>query len=331
MGKIAFIIGETFIYWNSIILTLGVLTTALLFLAFYLGRSGNGIGGFAMLPLSILFSMFLGRLIHWYCQADSYASMEAAITNYSSGSYALCGAFFGCFLAACLLRAVFLVKDLPQLLDAMSLAGAAGIAVGRLASFFTSADRGQILADTWALPIAWPVANPVTGAPENRLAVFMLQAMVCGAIFALLFVFWLTTRKRERNGDTFLLFLLLYGAAQAVLDSTRYDSLFLRSNGFVSLVQILGALAVVFSVVFFSVRMVRSQRLRLWHPFAWLLIAGGLGGAGYMEYYVQRHGNLALFCYTVMSGCMILVILVTLAIYFLGGSRDAKKKIILQP
>ena len=33
-----------------------------------------------------------------------------------------------------------------------------------------------------------------------------------------------------KDGDTFLLFLLMYGASQVVLDSTRYDSLHFRSN-----------------------------------------------------------------------------------------------------
>ena len=75
MNKIAFIIGETFLYWNSIFLALGVLTAVCLFLAFYLGRSGNGIGGFLAVPFCIVFSMVLSRLVHWYCKADSYASL----------------------------------------------------------------------------------------------------------------------------------------------------------------------------------------------------------------------------------------------------------------
>ena len=321
MDKIAFIIGETFLYWNSIFLVLGILTACLLFLAFYLGRSGNAIGAFLAVPLSIGLSMVLARLVHWYCQTDSYSSLFAALTDYFSGGYALCGAFFGCILAGCILRICQAIRNLPQYLDCMALAGAAGIGVGRLGSFFTNADRGQILEGSWGLPFAWPIVHPVTGASENRIAIFLIQAMICGAIFLILTVFWLSTRKKNRSGDTFLLFLLLYGAAQIILDSMRYDSLFLRSNGFVSLVQILAALAVVFPIILFSVRSVRARGFGIGHCFAWLLIAACLGYAGYMEYYVQRHGNLAQYSYTVMTVCMAVVVLLTVTLYLLKGKK----------
>jgi len=319
MNKIAFIFGETFLYWNSLILVLGTLTAVCLFLAFYLGRSGNGIGGFLVLPFAIVFSMVLGRLIHWYCKADSYASLEAAFSDFTSGDFALCGVFAGCFLAACLLRLLQAVKDLPQLLDCMALAGAAGIGVGRLGCLFTDSDRGDILETPIGLPFTWPVPNAVTGEPENRIAVFLFQSMACGVIFLILSIFWLATRRKGKNGDTCLLFLLLYGASQIVLDSMRYDSLYLRSNGFVSVVQILGAAGVVLGVVVFSVRMVRGRGWRWWYLALWLLTAGLLGCAGYMEYHVQRHGDRALFAYSVMSACLMGVVI--LASLFLGLSR----------
>ena len=37
MDRIAFIFGETFIYWSSIVLTLAAVTAICFFLAFYLG------------------------------------------------------------------------------------------------------------------------------------------------------------------------------------------------------------------------------------------------------------------------------------------------------
>ena len=180
MDKIAFIVGETFLYWNSIFLVLGALTAALLFLAFYLGRSGNAIAGFLYIPLSIGLSVLLARLVHWYCHTDSYGSLHTAITNLLSGGYALCGAFAGCFLAAVLLRLCCAVKDLPEMLDCACLAGAAGIGVGRLACFFTNADRGAILDSSWGFPFTWPAINTVTNESENRMAIFLFQAILCG-------------------------------------------------------------------------------------------------------------------------------------------------------
>ena len=182
MDKLAFISGETFIYWNSIFLTLAAAAAICFFLAFYIGKCGNAVAGFAVIPVSIVLSLIAGRFFHWYCRADSYDSFTAAMTDYTSGGYALMGVFLGCFLAACLTRLLFLQRNLPEMLDCMSIAGCAGIAVGRLASFFNSSDRGQIVESVQSLPFVYPVTNAVSGAQEYRLATFVIQAMVAAVL-----------------------------------------------------------------------------------------------------------------------------------------------------
>lgn len=326
MDKIAFYSGSTAIYWNSVILTLAAATAICFFLAFYLGKSGNGAAGFAVVPVSMVLSLVFARFFHWYCQSDSYTGFTAAMTNYAEGGYALMGVFLGCVLAAALTRVICLHRNLPEMLDAMSMAACAGMAVGRLSALFNASDRGQVLESFRSLPIASPVNNAVSGAVEYRLATFALQSMVALALFIGLAVFYNKGQKRGklRDGDTCLLFLLLYGASQVVLDSTRYDSLFFRSNGFVSVVQVLGAVALVLAVILFSRRMVKARGFRAWQIFLWLLIGIAIGGAGYMEYYVQRRGNEALFAYSVMSGCLLFVILLTLLIRFLAVCVEKK-------
>lgn len=203
-----------------------------------------------------------------------------------------------------IVRLVHFDRNLPQMLDCMAVAGCAGIAVGRLACFFNSADRGQIIASTQSLPWVYPVTNAVSGAMEYRLATFILQAMAALVLFLILLSFYLP-KKQRKDGDTALIFLLLYGASQIVLDSTRYDKLFFRSNGFVSVVQVLGALGLLLVIVVFSLRMVKARGFRFWNVLVWLGIAACIGGAGFMEYYVQRHGDLAAFSYSIMSACLL--------------------------
>ncbi len=329
MERIAYISGETVIYWNSIVLTLAAMVAICFFLAFYLGKTGNAAAGFATVPISLALSLVFARFLHWYCRADSYAGFQAAMTDYTSGGYALLGVFAGCLLAVGIVRILFLHRNLPQMLDCMCLAGCAGISVGRLASFFNSSDRGQIVESIQSLPWVYPVTNAVSGAIEYRLATFVIQAMVAAVLFACLTAFDFASHRRGRgkDGDTCLLFLLCYGASQVVLDSTRYDSLFFRSNGFVSIVQVLGAIAMVFAVVMFSVRLVKYRGFRLWYVPIWLTIAAAIGGAGYMEYYVQRRGNEAVFAYSVMSGCLFGVIALTLLIRALGTSSWRRSRI----
>lgn len=331
MERIAYISGETVIYWNSIVLTLAAMVAICFFLAFYLGKTGNAAAGFAVVPVSLTLSLVFARFVHWYCRTDSYASFQAAMTDYTSGGYALLGVFAGCLVAAGIVRILFLNRNLPQMLDCMCLAGCAGISAGRLASFFNSSDRGQIVESIQSLPWVYPVTNAVSGATEYRLATFVIQAMVAAVLFLCLTAFDFASHRRGRgkDGDTCLMFLLCYGASQVVLDSTRYDSLFFRSNGFVSIVQVLGAVVMVFAVVMFSVRLVKYRGFRLWYVPIWLAIAAAIGGAGYMEYYVQRRGNEAVFAYSVMSGCLLGVIALTLLIRGIGTAAWRRSSTLL--
>ena len=210
------------------------------------------------------------------------------------------------------------------MLDAMSISGCAGIAVGRLASLFNSSDRGQVVENLKSLPFVYPVTNAVSGALEYRLATFMLQAMVALAVFVILAVFYLKGRDRLKDGDVCLIFLLVYCASQVVLDSTRYDSLFFRSNGFVSIVQVFSALGLGLVITLFSIRMVKATGFKGWYVILWILIACSIGGAGFMEYYVQRHGDQAAFAYSVMSGCLAVIVLLTLLLRYLAVKAEQK-------
>ena len=329
MEKVAFINGGTFVYWSSIILTIAVLAAIACFAGIYLWKSKNGMALSLTVPVALLLSVVIGRWVHWYCLTDSYESLHAAMTDYTWGGYALMGAFVGCLLTACLMRLIRVSRNLPEMLDSMCLGGGVGIAVGRLASLFNASARGQVVADTVGLPFAFPVTNAVSGATENRLATFMLQSLSTGVIVVLLllYMFLCVLRKKKlRDGDVTLLFLLLYGTCQIILDSTRYDSLFMRSNGFISIVQILGLVAVLVSIITFSVRAVRARGFKWYFIVLWVLQLAVMGGAGYMEYYVQRHGDLAAFAYKNMGACLAVMVVIALIERALAASAEWKKE-----
>lgn len=311
MERIAFIFENGMLYWSSIILTLATLSAIFGFLALYLKKDGSLTAAIVTVSLALVLSLFFARVVDRYCHEETYAGLLAAVTDFSVGGFALLGAFAGCLSAAIVTRILKLHNDLPLMLDCMSLSGGAAIAVGRLASFFNSTDRGQIVDGLTSMPWVYPVVNSVSGATEYRLATFLLQAMATGLI---VFVLFPTFAKKQKNGDITLLFLLCYCAAQIVLDSTRYDSIYFHSNGFVSIVQVMSALAVGFVIVVFSVRLVKAGGFQKRYLPLWTAIAALLGSAGYMEYHVQRHGNEALFAYTVMSVCLLLVVGLTVFI-----------------
>ena len=311
MERIACIIDHIYIYWSSVILCLAAGSAVCTFLALYLRREKRAAGALVFVPMAAALALVLSRLIYWYFRPDSYGSLEEALCFRDPGGFALMGVFAGCILAAVLIRVIGLEKDLPELLDCLSPALALGIAAGRLASFFNDSGRGMVVSGQYGLPWAVSVINPVSGIPEHRLATFLLQTMAAGLIFVVLLVISLT--GKHRRGDIFFLFLLLYGATQIVLDSTRYDSLYLRSNGFISAEQLLSAVAAAVVAIMWSVRMVCAGGWKKWHILLWLGQAGSFSIAGYMEYYVQRHGNEASFAYSVMGAALAVFVILTLA------------------
>lgn len=321
MEQIAFILGSRIVNWSSLMVALGGAVAVCLFVWLYTRQSGNWQGAGWMLLIGCPLSVFLARLVHWYCRYASYPSFSAAVNDLSVGGFALIGVFAGCLLTALLLRLTRRVKSLGQLLDCMCIAGAAGIGVGRLACFFCSDDRGMLLTELTRLPLAWTNVSPITGLEEFRLATFLLQALCAWGLFLGLLHFYVVRCAKSdnyRHGEVFGIFMVIYSAMQAVLDSTRYDSLFLRSNGFVSLVQILCLVTLVVSMVVFSVRMVKALG---WNPgflMIWVPALALLGSAGYMEYFVQRHGNQAAFGYTLMSLSLGSFVLLVLAIRWIG-------------
>ena len=326
MEKIAFIIGEQFLYWAPMILVIAAFSAMCAFVALQLGTGGKALGTFLVLPLSLILGILLGRLVHWYCRPDGYESLAAAMTDFASGSYALTGVAAGAVIAVCFARLIRALDNLPKAFDCLAIAGSLGIAVGRMNHLFNANDRGQVVATITDLPLVYPVANVVTGEPEYRLATFMLQAIVAGTLFVVLTVFFLVGKGKKtlRDGDTCLLFMLCYGASQVLFDSTRYDSLFLRSNGFVSMVQILGAVMMAVAFVLFSIRMVRANRWKWWYVLLWVGIVGGLTCAGIMEYFVQRRGNEAAMFYNGMSAGLLLTIGTAIAIYVIAVRAERK-------
>ena len=252
------------------------------------------------------------------------------MSDFTDGSFALVGVFLACLITAALMRVAGVHKNLPQMLDCMSIAGAGGIALGRMGSFFTSADRGQIVESVRSLPWVYPVTNAVSGALEYRLATFMIQAMIAAALFLILGTIYRLGKNRMKDGDTCLIFLLCYCTSQILLDSTRYDSIYFRSNGFVSVVQVLSAIALVFVIVWFSIRMIRSKGFKGWQIALWVPILALIGVAGYMEYHVQRHGNEALFSYSVMGSCLTGVVILTLVIRAIAVRDERKAEQVIE-
>lgn len=328
MNQVAFILENTTIYWHSMVLALSVLTGICFFMACCHHANISGTHAAATVLLSVALSVLLSRLVYWYSRADSFQSLGQALTTAASGSFALSGVFLGCALSVLVMGRV---SGAPgRLMDCMSVAGCGAIALGRLSNFFTTSDRGQIVTEMVSLPWAYPVLNAASGLPDYRLATFVFQSIICGILFLVLA--WLFFSRRAKglpHGDITLLFLMVYSASQVLLDSTRYDSLYFRSNGFVSIVQVFCAVILGVSIIWVAIRSVRALGLKKWMPVLWVILAILFGLAGYMEYYVQRHGKLAFFSYSVMEHCLVGILVI--AIFLWRVSRKMPETVYQKP
>ena len=60
MDRIAFIVGGTFVYWSSIVITLAAGVAICVFLSCYLSR-GNGSAAAVAVPMALVLSVLLAR------------------------------------------------------------------------------------------------------------------------------------------------------------------------------------------------------------------------------------------------------------------------------
>lgn len=316
MNPIAAILDTMVLYRYSLVLALAGAAGVCFFMACCSYASIPSSRAAAVALGAVLLSIPLSRLVYWYGRPDSFSSLSQALTASSTEAFALAGAVAGCAASALLLGGH---GNRMKILDCMSVAGCAAISLGRLGCFFTTADRGQIMAQLTSLPWAYPVAN-ASGHLEYRFATFLFQAAVTAVLAVFLGVVF---SRKKRPGDVTLLFLLVYSASQVILDSTRYDSLYLRSNGFVSMVQILSAVALGLVLILLCVRTVKVRGMQHWMIVLWISLAALFGGAGYMEYYVQRHGREAAFSYSIMGACLACIVALGLLLWHL--SQSSKK------
>ena len=110
MNQIAVCVGDTFIYWSSVIIFLGIAACFALTYALYTSHGGRGSALWLLLPLALFFSVVLARLIHWYCHDEQYAGFMSAMLDYSQGDYFLHGAIFGTMLAGLLVKKLGLLE-----------------------------------------------------------------------------------------------------------------------------------------------------------------------------------------------------------------------------
>ncbi len=321
MSGIAIYSGSTIIYWSGIIIALGVAACFALSYSLHTSYVGSGKALWVLLPLAVFFSVIFCRFIHWYCHAEQYTSLWGALTDYSGGGYCLPGALFGILLAAFIVKRAGFTDNIPRMLDTVAPGAALLVALIRLSAVFNSSCRGKISIKTPLLQHL-PLASPIytNGVADYKLATFFIEFLVMLAIMYVVLRFYFERRSlpmrgsESSDGHTARMFLLLFSAAEIILDSTRYDSSFMHFNGFVSIVQMVAAISIAVLLFYYSRISIRVNGRSGKHWALWIGYFLSLVCVGLSEYFVQRHGDWYIGCYTVM---LIGIVAMTASVYLM--------------
>lgn len=243
-------------------------------------------------------------------------------TGMRDGGYGLYGAMAG-ILAAALLAALLFKSSLGEIADCVAVAGAGIITVGRFATRFTMDSLGFAMA-----PNAFTVRNDADGL--DYLAVFYLDGIVESVIFVICLglFFFCYGRKNSSftKGNVALIFLMLHGLNQVVMDSLRTVTLCLFDNDFIKASQIIGIVSWLVIIIVFVCRLVKKQLFKkgffgIFAAFAVLIIV-----AVRMEYRVGNSNYIS--AHIVMGICMVIMAILSMVIVAIS---DSKPKNITPP
>lgn len=320
MEPIAVYFENTIIYWPSVVIIAGIIAGFILGLSLYSNKGRLLFPCFMYLSIASILSVFFSKIMHWYCHIEQYDSFNAAITNLNSPGYLIPGMLIALWISAVILTPVLENKSRYVILDSFAPAFAFIIAIIKFSDIFSDTCLGKAVLNNPAfqgLPFSKAVIDSA-GNIEYRFATFFVTFILMLFVTAFLFVFYIKNKGLnflspvKSNGHTFRMFLVLYGAIEVVMDSTRYDASHLyfpgealaslnKGAGFMGLSQFFGAYFLLYAFFYYLVSSVKAIGKSRKHILPWILLVLGLAlGAG-NEYLVQRFTSQYLIWYTLQS------------------------------
>ena len=201
-----------------------------------------------------------------------------AMLRFNSGGYSMIGALLGACMGG-ILSAKMMKKPAARMLDLLAPALLLFVACERLGEGYIE-DFGVSRTLTGSLLEGSFLA--VESGYGWRLATYQLESFAA-LVLALILLRDLT--KKHRAGDTFLLFLLLYGGVQVLLESLRYDQ-HMTVKAFVKLQQIMDMMLLGAGVITLAVRAWNTKRRLAVLSLIALALSVGIGVA--IEFMIDR-------------------------------------------
>lgn len=237
-------------------LILGIVMTATGCLFLYNARKEDRSAVPLSAGLAALFGFCGARLVYWLCSLSVYKDQGmGTLFRVGDGGLAMTGMLLGA-AAGCALGAVISGRKILPLLDALTGAIPLLILGERLAEGFVLKQGYGMNLETESL---WTVS--VFGSPVLNVA--LIEALVSAVIGGILFVY-----RKQKPGNTTLLFMILYGLSQVVFESFRCDLHMMWD--FVHAQQLFAGLLAIAAVMILSC----NGKQRIWTMILSVLMAG---------------------------------------------------------
>ena len=277
--------GSFSVYWYGLFMAMAVFLAAILFSVFRKLQGNSFVSGLSVSLISMSSALVLSRVFYcWFAKASFVGGIKDYM-DLSKGGYALYGALLG-IVAVLAVYSYLKEQSFTELLDAAAPAILLATAVGRFASILSNDDIGFELTSQNASGMPYAIWSSTDNAWILWVGYF--EGMIAAAAFVFTSViFFLKYRCNAAgftSGGCALVFMLMYGYSQAILESMRNDSLFMITLGFVRISQIISIVMAVAATVILSVRTCRLSKPKTAHVVVWVGSVACLGAAVYCEF-----------------------------------------------
>lgn len=309
--------------WNGLLVALAA-AAVLLCACLYAAKRGTMDYRYllAASPFALFFGFLFARVFYVAFNDALFLNLQDKL-SLTDGGYSLFGAMFG---AAAAFVAYFLIRGKKRLLlpalDALSLGGALGIAIGRWGNLINEECFGEFVQDP-ALQ-RFPFSVYISAYDDYCLALFLLESLLCLLLFAALL--FLSRSYLSRPGAMLYHFLAGYCGVRVLIESMRQDSMYI---GFVRVSQVIAALTL---IALFVVILVKKSRLSGFHCIdfgACVFFTACIGCGFWAEFYMgsdSRTNNLLL-----LAAVCVLLMVVLIALYAsYRRARSMRMPILLQ-
>ena len=242
INPVAFSIGSFHVYWYGIIIAAGFLL-ALIYASFSCKKMNIDINRlFDVVIVGLIAGVIFARLFYVvFYPGDKYWKNPLEIFQIHDGGLAIYGGIIGAVVFGSLMAKLRKLK-VTAVLDIAALGFLIGQCVGRWGNFINQEAFGS------ATELPWGMHSENTAAvvDGNVHPCFLYESLLCLLGFVLLHFF--TRRFRRYDGQTFLLYIVWYGACRFFIEGLRTDSLIITGTG-LRVSQVIAAACVVAGII----------------------------------------------------------------------------------